>query len=437
MRLGLVLLLSGLAVWAFLKLFPTADPAVRADGGPNLTVPAAPAPSGESLPARADLGVEPPPPPEPAVVLPTVEGNPFAPSAVASRAADEALAELGAALAHGEDQAVAGLARDPAAGLAGERRAALEAVLRSLAGQPEAARQQAAALLSRAELPEREGALVAAALGAAPFPLPPAPAPSALERALEIRLSVEAARAALERHPAQAARHLGRALRLELGAPWPASHSALAAWSELLRQAQGRHRFDPRGDWPHQEIEVESGDSWTSVRKRALAARADVPLSTGLIAHVNGTTDEDILRAGQRLRVPTEPVSVLVDVSARWLLLSIGDEVLESFPVGVGREGEETLLGHFVAGGKQKEPTWWPRNRAPVPFGDPENPLGTRWISWRVPGEAADTSYGFHGTKDPASIGHAASEGCVRMHNRDVELLYELLPLGSAIEVRG
>ena len=69
-----------------------------------------------------------------------------------------------------------------------------------------------------------------------------------------------------------------------------------------------------------------------------------------------------------------------------------------------------------------------------MPNADPRNPLGSRWIEWYRDG--APTSYGFHGTNDPDSIGEAASEGCVRLLNEDVELLFEILPLGAPVIVR-
>lgn len=37
----------------------------------------------------------------------------------------------------------------------------------------------------------------------------------------------------------------------------------------------------------------------------------------------------------------------------------------------------------------------------------------------------------------PRSIGRAASHGCIRMRNRDVEELFELVRVGDAVELRG
>ncbi len=41
--------------------------------------------------------------------------------------------------------------------------------------------------------------------------------------------------------------------------------------------------------------------------------------------------------------------------------------------------------------------------------------------------------YGIHGTDVPTSIGRSASHGCVRLRNEDAELLFRLVPLGTAV----
>jgi hypothetical protein len=43
--------------------------------------------------------------------------------------------------------------------------------------------------------------------------------------------------------------------------------------------------------------------------------------------------------------------------------------------------------------------------------------------------------YGIHGTDNPASIGQSVSHGCVRMHNEDVERLYPMVPVGTAVYI--
>jgi L,D-transpeptidase catalytic domain/Putative peptidoglycan binding domain len=59
--------------------------------------------------------------------------------------------------------------------------------------------------------------------------------------------------------------------------------------------------------------------------------------------------------------------------------------------------------------------------------------FGTRWLGLDVPWG----TYGIHGTNRPESIGHYASNGCIRMNNADVESLYNLIPLGTEIIISG
>jgi hypothetical protein len=60
------------------------------------------------------------------------------------------------------------------------------------------------------------------------------------------------------------------------------------------------------------------------------------------------------------------------------------------------------------------------------------NPLGNHWIGFH----AKDGGfYGIHGTNRPASVGKFVSHGCVRMHNEDVETLFELVRVGTPVKV--
>jgi peptidoglycan hydrolase-like protein with peptidoglycan-binding domain len=42
-----------------------------------------------------------------------------------------------------------------------------------------------------------------------------------------------------------------------------------------------------------------------------------------------------------------------------------------------------------------------------------------------------------HGTDEEESIGKAVSHGCVRMHNADVRQLYDLIPVGTIVNIVG
>jgi hypothetical protein len=43
--------------------------------------------------------------------------------------------------------------------------------------------------------------------------------------------------------------------------------------------------------------------------------------------------------------------------------------------------------------------------------------------------------YGIHGTDEPATIGTAASHGCVRLRNEDIETLFRIVPIGTVVYI--
>ena len=55
-------------------------------------------------------------------------------------------------------------------------------------------------------------------------------------------------------------------------------------------------------------------------------------------------------------------------------------------------------------------------------------------MAWHEDGKG--TSLGFHGTNDPQGVGRRVSDGCIRMRNEDVEVLFAITPLGAAVRVQ-
>jgi lipoprotein-anchoring transpeptidase ErfK/SrfK len=82
---------------------------------------------------------------------------------------------------------------------------------------------------------------------------------------------------------------------------------------------------------------------------------------------------------------------------------------------------------------KIKNPDWYRRPGVKIPYGHPDNILGTRWLGFRNSPEYR--GFGIHGTSDPASIGRAQSSGCVRMLNADIETLYEWAAPGTVVRI--
>lgn len=120
---------------------------------------------------------------------------------------------------------------------------------------------------------------------------------------------------------------------------------------------------------------------------------------------------------------------VLVSIPDRKLAVIEGGNVLDTFPVAVGAAWTPSPTGEFQIMSRVANP-WYYHRGSVVPSGK-DNPVGTRWLGLSRP------RYGIHGTNAPLSIGHAASHGCIRLRNRDVERLVTMLRVGDSVEIRG
>jgi L,D-transpeptidase ErfK/SrfK len=108
-------------------------------------------------------------------------------------------------------------------------------------------------------------------------------------------------------------------------------------------------------------------------------------------------------------------------------VLLVDDEVIKVYDAAVGAPSTPSPVGEFRIVTRIAHPTWYTPGKV-VPPGK-NNPLGTRWLGLSASG------YGIHGTNAPSSIGNAASHGCIRMRNRDVEELFELVDVGVRVIV--
>lgn len=126
---------------------------------------------------------------------------------------------------------------------------------------------------------------------------------------------------------------------------------------------------------------------------------------------------------------------IVINKGSNTLSLFDGDSLVKTYPIGTGRSPEQTPEGTFPIVLKTWYPSWTsPRTGETIPGGSPRNPLGSRWMGLGV-GDTGGRIYGIHGTNQPETIGTYVSLGCVRMHNRDAEELYELAPIGTEVRI--
>jgi len=108
--------------------------------------------------------------------------------------------------------------------------------------------------------------------------------------------------------------------------------------------------------------------------------------------------------------------SITINITARTLTVFRNGQWYKSFPVAVGKPSTPTPKGTFKIKSKAV---------------NPGGPFGARWMGLTAPGG----SYGIHGTNNPASIGKAVSNGCVRMHNKDIIEIFPLIPVGATVRI--
>lgn len=143
--------------------------------------------------------------------------------------------------------------------------------------------------------------------------------------------------------------------------------------------------------------------------------------------------DPQKIQAGQKLKVIRGPFSAIVDLSEYQVTVHAHGYYVTRFPCGIGQDGS-TPRGTFKVTDKVENPTYFGPDGV-IDADDPSNPLGERWLAisdstGRVQG------YGLHGTIDPTSIGKSESRGCIRLHDADIENLYDLLVVGSEVIIR-
>jgi hypothetical protein len=118
---------------------------------------------------------------------------------------------------------------------------------------------------------------------------------------------------------------------------------------------------------------------------------------------------------------------VVVSVLDRKLAVLEDGDVIATFPVAVGAEASPSPTGEFEIISRVSNPTYYKPGTV-IPSGK-DNPVGTRWVGLSLKG------YGIHGTNAPRSIGHAASHGCIRLRNRDMEKLFTMLRVGDVVQI--
>jgi L,D-transpeptidase ErfK/SrfK len=153
------------------------------------------------------------------------------------------------------------------------------------------------------------------------------------------------------------------------------------------------------------------------------------------------------LNSYDKLTIPA--LFILPSASKKGIVINLAEMRLyyyppnevQTYPIGIGIEGWGTPITTATVVEKVKNPTWHvPESiRAasaaegkPLPKiirPGPRNPLGKYALKLSASG------YLIHGTLTAHSIGQRSSHGCMRLWDKDIQALFEEVPIGTSVRI--
>lgn len=136
----------------------------------------------------------------------------------------------------------------------------------------------------------------------------------------------------------------------------------------------------------------------------------------------------------------TSYANVIINLPAKTMWIEKDDEILE-YPVAIGKPSSPSPIGEFNISEIRHNPAWFVppaiqkemaakgKTVQTVVKAGPKNPLGSVFI------RLGNTSYGFHGTNVPKSIGFSVSHGCIRMNNEHVKEVATFVKRGDSVKL--
>lgn len=127
---------------------------------------------------------------------------------------------------------------------------------------------------------------------------------------------------------------------------------------------------------------------------------------------------------------------IIIDKHKNLLFLYREGRLLKRYNVATGKQPDFTPEGAFTI-----------TNKYSVTPNSGNERFGPRWLGISVPNtndlrsEKPDQrapdgiKYGIHGTDEPNSIGTYASGGCIRLYNKDILEIYDLVYIGTPVEI--
>ena len=194
--------------------------------------------------------------------------------------------------------------------------------------------------------------------------------------------------------------------------------------------------------------EIEYTHPNASETLREVGLRYDIGLEEMILANPN--VDPTLFLSPQvRLRIPSQ--YRLPNVPRHGLVINLAeyrlyffpehDNIVMTYPIGIGRRGWSTPIGLTKIVAKEAHPTWHPSKKlidegkkhgvmipSSFPPG-PHNPLGDFVLRLGWP------TYLIHGSNQMNGIGEKVSAGCIRMLPDDIEYLFKQVSIDTPVRV--
>lgn len=129
--------------------------------------------------------------------------------------------------------------------------------------------------------------------------------------------------------------------------------------------------------------------------------------------------EPEILKPITRGIKPDSNISITINLYNRTLTIIVDGQPYKNYPVTIGKPDSVSPVGEWIIKNKY------------IRIDD--GPLGSRWIGLNVPWGV----YGIHGTNKPWEIGRNTSLGCIRMHNKHIEEIYDWVEHNTEVKITG
>ena len=131
------------------------------------------------------------------------------------------------------------------------------------------------------------------------------------------------------------------------------------------------------------------------------------------------------------------PSRILLDLQRREISVVLDGRMRGSWPVAIGDPKTPTPQGEFSILTKKIDPIYVSKKSGQrKELSGPTSPIGDRYLAFHRNGRG---EFGIHGTPWPhwVKTRAAVSLGCVRMLNVHVRQLFDLVDVGTTLEIRG